>query len=224
MRADGSGVVGRARAVGGADFAQRRPGLPQDVGHPETPADLDQLSARHHDLASLRQRRQHQQRGGGVVVDDDGRVGASELTEPGLGVDVAPASTTRLEIELEAGIAAANRADPIECGGREWRPAEVRMENHARGVDDAPQPRLTRGGESSCRTSFDERSRVVLGGDGRDAPRPRLAHDRSERSGFGAQRVEHAGAAVVTFQRAGGRALSQAFDGGNEAGQIHDAS
>jgi hypothetical protein len=45
-RADGVGVVGKMRAIRRADLVQAGPGTRHDVGHPELPADLDQLAAR----------------------------------------------------------------------------------------------------------------------------------------------------------------------------------
>ena len=43
---------------------------------PEAVADLDQLAARHDDLALLRERGEREQDGGGVVVDDERSLGA----------------------------------------------------------------------------------------------------------------------------------------------------
>ena len=74
---DGALVVGDARAVGGADFAQGGIRLRHHVGDAEGAADFDQLSAGDDDFAAFGQGVQREQNGGGVVVDDDGGDGAA---------------------------------------------------------------------------------------------------------------------------------------------------
>ena len=70
--ADGGAVIVDARAVGGADFAQRGAGARHDLGDAEAVADFDQLAARDHHFAAGRQFVERQKDGGGVVVDGDG--------------------------------------------------------------------------------------------------------------------------------------------------------
>ena len=55
--------------------------LRDDVRHPERPADLDQLPARHDQLAPARQRRRRQQHRAGAVVHDHRRLGAGQLAQ-----------------------------------------------------------------------------------------------------------------------------------------------
>ncbi|KAG0774248.1 hypothetical protein G6F22_014217 [Rhizopus arrhizus] len=78
-RADGVVVVGGVRAVGGAHFHQLGARALHDVGDTKRAADLDQFTARHHDLAPVGQRVEHQQDGGGVVIDDGRGLGAGQL-------------------------------------------------------------------------------------------------------------------------------------------------
>ena len=137
---DGALVVGDARAVGGADFAQRGLRLRHHVGNAERAADFDQFAAGDDDFAAFGQRVQGEQNGGGVVVDDDGRercAGASLGWQPGPAhmiveiasgtgghVDVAFSAFAGCQIEFEIGIGA-----PRSRGcdrGRRWRAARVR--------------------------------------------------------------------------------------------------
>ena len=74
-------VVGGARAVGRADLEMRAPERARTSGIREPVADLDQLPARDHDPAALRQRRDGEEDGRGIVVDDEGRLGAGQPPE-----------------------------------------------------------------------------------------------------------------------------------------------
>ncbi len=58
--------------VGGANLPHDRAGLSHDLGHPETAADLHQLTAGDDDFPPFSQRGQHQKHRGGVVVDHQG--------------------------------------------------------------------------------------------------------------------------------------------------------
>ena len=63
LRPDRPLVIRNPCDVGRADFAQGRAANRHDLGDPETPADFDQLAARHHDFAPGGQSPQRQQRG-----------------------------------------------------------------------------------------------------------------------------------------------------------------
>ena len=139
---DGRFVVGDARAVGGADFAQRGVRLRHHVGDAERAADFDQFSAGDDDFAALGQRVQREQNGGGVVVDDDGGDGGAlllrtaesscpyvvlgdairqKLLEQAIDVDVALTAFAGREIEFEIRVCERRFADVVERG---VRPAE----------------------------------------------------------------------------------------------------
>ena len=66
-------VVGRARAIRRPDLDEPRAGARENVRDAEAVADLDQLAARHDDLAVLGERREREEHRGGVVVDDERR-------------------------------------------------------------------------------------------------------------------------------------------------------
>ena len=121
-------VVRQARAVGGADVDQTRPRLLHHLGHPERAADLDRLAARHGDLAPGRQRRDGEQHRRRVVVDDDRVLGAAEAGEQLADRALARAALAGGEVELDGLRVGCLRV-------RDRGAAEVRVEQHARGVD-----------------------------------------------------------------------------------------
>ena len=93
--ADGQRVVGHARPVRGAYFAQPRARLRHHVRHAEAAANLDQLRPRHHHLASPCQRGERQQHGRRAVVHDDRRFCSREAAEQPFGMGVARAPPAR---------------------------------------------------------------------------------------------------------------------------------
>ena len=70
-------VVAQARAVGRADLDERHPGLGDDLGDPERPADLDELAAA--DDRRAAERGHGEQDGRRAVVDGEGGLGAGQL-------------------------------------------------------------------------------------------------------------------------------------------------
>ena len=183
-------IVCRPRLVRRPDLAQDRARLRHHVGHAEAAADLDQLAARHDDLASRRQRRQHEHRRRRVVVDDDRRFGAGQAAEQRLGVDVAPAARAAAQVVLERRVAARDLGDAIDGRRRERRAAEIGVDDDAGRVDDRLQRRpervaeLCRGGGFDPRDDrgFGRQRRVAAGnGDCARRPPPRAARRRSRR-------------------------------------------
>ena len=146
LRPDRALVVGRARSVRRPDLDEPRARAGEHVRDPEAVADLDQLAARDDDLAALRERGEREQHRGRVVVDDDRRLGAGEPAQQRRQVILARAAGAGGEVVLEVGVAARGR-DPLERRLGERRAAEVRVHEHAGGVQDAAERRPPRRGE-----------------------------------------------------------------------------
>ena len=138
-------VVGRARAVGRADLAQPRARALDDLGDAEAVADLDQLTARDDDLAPAGLRREREHERGGAVVDAERRLGAGQLADQRGDVILARAAPARREIELEIRVARGDRLHVRERGLGQRRPAEVRVQDDAGGVEHRAQRGLERG-------------------------------------------------------------------------------
>ncbi len=123
-------VVLEVRAVRGADLAEDRAGLLHHVGDAVRAADLDQLSARHDDLAPPGERREHDHRGRRVVVHDGRGLGARQSSQQLLDVPLARGALARLAVGGEKLVAPpvrrrvprapprAGRRDPGSCAGR----------------------------------------------------------------------------------------------------------
>ena len=77
--ADGELVIGDARSVGGADFAENGAALGHDVGNAESVADFDQLATRDDYFGALGESVENEKNGSGIVVDDDGRFRSGPL-------------------------------------------------------------------------------------------------------------------------------------------------
>ena len=176
--ADGVGVVGAAGAVGGADLDERRAGLRDHVGHAEAAADLDELAARDHDLAARAgERRGGEQHRGGAVVDGERRLGAGQLGEQRLDVVMARTAAPARGVPLERRVALRGAGDRLARRRRERRAAEVRVDDHAGGVEHPPQRRLLGAREPLAGTGDEvglvRRARAQLG--------PPLVDDRPGR-------------------------------------------
>jgi hypothetical protein len=141
-RADGAVVVGGVGAVGGAHFNQLDARALHDVGNAERAADLDELTARHHDFAPVGQRVQHQQHGGGVVVDDGGGLGAGQFAQQIVDEVIAVASPARVQVEFQIG----RRGQRAHHRGHRFvgqqRPAQVGVQHGAGQVVDGAQAGL----------------------------------------------------------------------------------
>ena len=78
---DGALVVGNPRAVRRPDLDEAGAGAREHVGDAEAVADLDELSARDDDLASLGERSEGEQHRGRVVVHDESSLGAGQRSQ-----------------------------------------------------------------------------------------------------------------------------------------------
>ena len=123
--AHGGGVVGGARAIGGAHLTQDGARLTHDIGHPKATADLDQLATRHDHLPSRRERRERKQRGRRVVVHDNAALGSRQQGNETVGVDVALAALADREVVLEIGVTTSNRRDAFNRGCAQRRAAQL---------------------------------------------------------------------------------------------------
>ncbi len=147
-------VVGAPRAVRGPDLDEVRTGLREDVGHAEPAADLDELAARHEHLAFACQRREHEQHRGRVVVDDETGFGPAREREERGTVILARAAPARIEPEFDVRVA--TRFGHRGPGRRaERRPAEIRVQEHARRVHDRAEQRRPRGVDACVRVGDD---------------------------------------------------------------------
>ena len=128
-------VVGERGPVGGAHLADPGAGGLQQVRQPEPVAYLDQLAAADDDLPPGRQRRGRQYQRGGIVVDHVHRPGRRDrLRERVKHAGATPAALPRGQVELYVRAARRGR-DRVTRGGRQRRPAEVGVHDHARRVD-----------------------------------------------------------------------------------------
>ncbi len=111
--------------------------------------------------ASAAERQQH---GGRVVVDDERRLGAGQPAEDPRHVILPRAALALREVVLEIRVAAPDLRHPLERRGRQRRTAEVRVDDHARGVDGRAQAVGVRGGDL-LGDELRELTRIAAGAD-----------------------------------------------------------
>ena len=128
-RANGFAVVARVGAVGGANLAQLAAGAGHDVRQTEGAADFDQLTARDHHLAAVRQRVEHQQHGSGVVVDHRRGFRAGQAADPLLDMIITVATLTAGQIELQIARAEGDRIHRRHRFRRQGRAAQIGMQH-----------------------------------------------------------------------------------------------
>ncbi len=155
-------VVGRARPVRRSHLDEARARARQYVRDAEAVADLDQLPARDEHLATLGKRRQRQQHRGRVVVDDERCLGARQPAEDPCDMILTRAAAALCEVVFEVRVAASNLRDALESRGRQRSAAEVRMRDHARGVDRGAQAVRVRGSDL-LRYELRELARILTG-------------------------------------------------------------
>ncbi len=137
--ADGRRVVGAGDPVRRADLAQPGPGRLQQRGDAEAVADLHQLAAGDDHLPALRQRqRDERERRGAVVRDVRGRSGGHGSQQRADRARAARAALAGGQVQLH--VARARRDRKRRAGRvRQRRPPEVRVQQHAGGVEDRAQ-------------------------------------------------------------------------------------
>ena len=190
LGADGAPVVGGAGAVGRADLAQPRARALHDLGDPEPVADLHQLPARDHDLAPAGQRRECQHERRCAVVHADRGLGARQLAHERGDVILPRAAPAGGQVELEVRIAAGDRLHAGQRGFGQRRPAEIRVQHDARGVEHRAQRRLECGPHAAAQLRRQRaRRRMLSAGPALGQRGTRLAH--AERVRRVARRLAH---------------------------------
>src|SRR5262249_30586861 len=132
-------VIGDVSPVSGADLDEAGAALGHDVGDTKAAADFHELAPRYDNLAPPGEGHEDEQQGRGVVVDGDRGLGAGDPGYERVDVFVAAAAFTRRQIEFEIAVATADRFHGSAGGVGEGRPAEVGVNDHARGVDHRPE-------------------------------------------------------------------------------------
>ena len=139
---DGLLVVLEVGLVRGADLAQLRAAPLHHVGHPEGAADLDQFAARNDDFLAPGDGVQAEQDRGRIVVHGRGGLDAGKAGQDAFDMDMALAAFACRDVVFEVGIAAGCFDHALDGLLRKDGPPEVRMHDHAGGVDDALEARL----------------------------------------------------------------------------------
>ena len=141
LGADRIAVVVQMRAVGRAHLAQPRAARGHDLRNAKRPADLDELASRDDHLAPRREGVDRQEQGRrGVVHDVRGfrpREQPEQLRDPGRPRAALPG----LEVELEIAVARGRLDQALERSTGERRAAEIRVQDHARRVQDPARER-----------------------------------------------------------------------------------
>jgi hypothetical protein len=141
LRPDRRLVVGGAGTVRRSDLAQARSRAAEHLGDPEPVPDLDQLAARDEHLAAVGQSGEREQHRSRVVVHDERGLGARQPPEQARDVVLPRPPRAGREVVLEVRVAARGLPNPLERSLRERGSAEVRVDDHARRVDRAPEVR-----------------------------------------------------------------------------------
>ena len=137
--ADRCDVIGLRRAVGRPDLAQLRTRARNEVGEPESIADLHELTATPHHLAPRRQHCDSQKQCSGPVIDNHDIARPGECcTQRCQDTSSTRGPPTRLEVVLDIDIP---RCDEQRLASRirERRAPEVGVEHRPGGVDDRAQ-------------------------------------------------------------------------------------
>ena len=141
LRADRRLVVGGARAVRRPHFPEAGAGAGEDVGDAKAVADLDQLAARDEHVAPVGERGEGEQHGARVVVHHERALRAGEPPQETGQMMLTRAARTLGEVVLQVRVAEGDTGDAVDGRLGERRAAEVRVHQHARGVQDAAELR-----------------------------------------------------------------------------------
>ena len=150
-------VVRPARPVGRPDLDEAATRLGHDLRDAEAATDLDELTARDHDLTITRERTQREQHGGGVVVDDDARLGPDGAGEQRAGVLVAGPASSGVHSQLEVRRAPPDRVDRGPGLGTDGRAAQVRVQQDPGGIDHRAEEPVALLGDGGSRRGHDAR-------------------------------------------------------------------
>src|SRR5207253_3539188 len=125
--------------VGGADLAQYGTADRHDLRNAKATADLDQLPAREDDFLALAKGTQGNDGGGGVVIDCRGGLGAGQPAKPLADGQLPRRALTGFQIQFEIEITAGGFVGGPGGLVRNRCPAQVRVQDDARGIDNAAQ-------------------------------------------------------------------------------------
>ena len=137
--ADGGGIVGKAGLIGGPYLPQHRAAGGHDIRHPEGPADLHQLPPGGDDLPTGGEGGEDQQHRCGVVVHNQGGLRSGETAQQRLHMGIPLAPLPGGQVVFQGGIAPGGVCRRGQSPPAETGPAQVGVEYHAGGVDDAPE-------------------------------------------------------------------------------------
>ena len=131
--ADGLGIIVKAGAIGGTDFAQGGIAGLEDFRDAKAAANLDQFATRNDDLLfGGGKLAQDEHERGGAIIYDRGRLGDAKFGEALFDVRSAFAAAAGGEVDFEVCVAGIGRRSD---GGA----AKIGMDDHASAVDDRLQ-------------------------------------------------------------------------------------
>ncbi len=168
---DGVFVVREVRAIGRPDFAKDRAALLHNLGDSKAIANFDELSSRDNHFALASQRRQSDEHGRSAIVDHNGGFRARQSRQQLGGMHIALAPRASFEVVFEIAVLRGAATEFVHHCFRQWRAAQVRVQNHSGSVDD----RLQR----ARKNSFDFVGDKFFDGGGAEAQRCpiRIAHN-----------------------------------------------
>ncbi len=134
---EGNREVGDARPIRRPNLDEPDAGAAKDLRDPDAAADLDELAARHdHTPASAREPDRQGDRGG-IVRDDERVLGTGQRDEVLLAEPEAPAAPAGGPVQLEEERPGGCPACCLDGRRRPGRAPEVRVDEHAGGIDDS---------------------------------------------------------------------------------------
>ena len=128
-------VVCDARAIGRPNFAQDCSALRHYFGNAETVADFDQFPPRDNYFAVACKRGKHHQDRRGAIVDHDRIFCACQARQQFSRMHIALAARAAFQVVFQIGIMRRGPAQLFEYSRRKRRAPQIRVQNHARGVD-----------------------------------------------------------------------------------------
>jgi len=135
--AERTAVIVDVGAIRGSDLDESRAALAHDLGDAEAATDLDQLAARDDRVASVGKRVEYQHERRRAVVDHERILGARQLPQKSGAVGVARSTRAASDIVLEIREPGGDAADRVDRDARQWRTAEIRVEDDAGPVEHA---------------------------------------------------------------------------------------
>ena len=133
-------IIFQMRPVGCPNFPQEGAAFLHDLRYAELAADFNEFPPGNDGFLSVRQGVDDQQDGRRVVVDDQGVFRAGQGAEKALYVIVAKPALALFEIEFQVGVSFADLDDPFQRFRTHRRPAEIGVQDDARGIDHPDQP------------------------------------------------------------------------------------